>query len=226
MDAFGAWCTMEIRKLDFEIRNETEIEQRQVEEITRQAFWNLYAPGCDEHYLVHKLRSDPDFIKELDLVLSIDRKIVANIMYTRSILAADNGEKLNTLTFGPVSVLPEYQRQGLGSQLIEYSLRRAKELGWKVVVIYGNPGNYVKFGFKSCKRYNITNRDRIFPTALLVKEIEEGAIGAGPWQFVESEIYRVNADEAKEYDKNFRPMKKEVRPTQEEFYILSNSIIT
>jgi predicted N-acetyltransferase YhbS len=211
--------------MEFVIKNETEIEQRQVEEITRQAFWNLYRPGCDEHYLVHKLRSHPDFVTELNLVLSIDKKVIANIMYTRSILVADNGEKLDTLTFGPVCVLPEYQRQGLGSQLIEFSLRRAKELGWKVVVIYGNPGNYVKFGFKSCKRYNITNCDRISPTALLVKEMEDGAIGAGPWQFIESTIYQVNADEAKAYDKNFTPLKEEVRPSQEEFYILSHSII-
>jgi putative acetyltransferase len=211
--------------LNFEIRNETEYDQRIVEEITRKAFWNLYVPGCDEHYLIHKLRSHADFVKELDFVLCINGDIVANIMYSRSILVGNNGEKFNTLTFGPVSVLPDYQRQGIGSRLIEYSLTRAKELGWKVVVIYGSPGNYVKFGFRSCKRYNLTNSKGIFPTALLVKELEIGAIGSGPWQFIESEVYQVDMNKAKEYDKKFRPMQEEIQTTQEEFYILSNSAI-
>ena len=207
------------------IRNELESDHRAVEELTREAFWNRYVPGCDEHYLVHKLRGHPDFVPELDFVLLNKGMIVAHVMYSRSSLVSATGERVSTLTFGPVSVLPSFQRQGLGSLLLEFSLARAKEGGGRLVVIEGVPGNYVKFGFRSCQSFNVTNRAGAFPTALLVKELEVGALVGGPWTFRESEAFQIDDNEAQEFDKTFRPLKKEVRPSQEEFKILSRSVI-
>lgn len=211
---------------DVTIRLETAADYRVVEELTREAFWNLYVPGADEHYLAHRLRTHPDFVGKLDFVLTVDEKVVANIMYSRALLHGDEGKEKDVLTFGPVSVHPDHQRKGLGSRLIQHSLDRAKDLGWKAVAIYGTPGNYVKFGFKSCKRFNVTSGDGVFPTALLVLELASGYLGAGPWRFAESEVFQTDPDEVKEFDKAFPAKRKEVQPSQEEFFILSHSTIT
>lgn len=96
------------------IRNERETDFRKVEEITRKAFWNIYAPGCNEHYLVHIMRSHKDFLPELDFVIEVDDQIIGNIMYTKAKLVDDSGEEKAILTFGPVCILPEYQRKGYG----------------------------------------------------------------------------------------------------------------
>ena len=96
------------------IRNEIKSDYRKVEELTREAFWNLYVPGCNEHYIVHIMREHKDFISELDLVAELDGKIVGNVMYTKSYLVDQTGNKKEVLTFGPISVLPEYQRKGIG----------------------------------------------------------------------------------------------------------------
>ena len=107
--------------MDIFIRNEMEKDYRQVEELTREAFWNLYIPGCNEHYLVHIMRDHPDFISKLDFVAIYKEKIIGNIMYSKSYVMDknDSNHKIDTITFGPVCVLPEYQRKGVGSSLIE-----------------------------------------------------------------------------------------------------------
>ncbi|MDY6957979.1 MAG: N-acetyltransferase, partial [Halobacteriota archaeon] len=100
--------------MNINIRREEETDYRVVEEITREAFWNLNVPGCEEHYLVHCLRKHPDFIRELDYVAEIEGKVVGNIMYTKSFVVDEDQDKIDTITFGPLSVLPEYQRKGIG----------------------------------------------------------------------------------------------------------------
>lgn len=154
------------------VRNETEKDYKIVEEITRKAFYNLYVPGCAEHYLVHIMRPHKDFLPELDFVIELDGQVIGNIMYTKAELVDENGEKKEILTFGPVSILPEYQRMGYGKILMEHSFERASELGYDVIVIFGNPGNYVARGFKSCKKYNVCLEDGTFPSAMLVKELK------------------------------------------------------
>jgi putative acetyltransferase len=114
--------------MDYIIRNEKSEDYRIVEELTRKAFWNIYVPGCNEHYLVHVMRKHKDFIPELDYVIEKDKKIIGNIMYTKAKLVSGNGREKPILTFGPVSILPEYQRKGFGKKLIEHSFIRAKEL--------------------------------------------------------------------------------------------------
>ena len=109
------------------IRLEAEKDYRIVENLTREAFWNQYVPGCDEHYLVHMMRAHEDFIPELDFVLTLDGEIIGSIMYTRSKLVDENGNEKQILTFGPVSILPKYQRQGYGKMLIEHSFMWVKD---------------------------------------------------------------------------------------------------
>lgn len=112
------------------IRNEKPEDYEIVERITREAFYNMYIPGCVEHYLVHTMRGHEDFIPELDFVLEYNGEVIGNIMYTKAKLVDENGEEKEILTFGPLCVLPRYQRKGYGKMLIEYSSRQAVELGY------------------------------------------------------------------------------------------------
>ena len=137
------------------IRNETEADYTRVEEITRKAFYNLYVPGCIEHYLVHIMRSHKDFIPELDFVMEKEKQIIGNIMYTKAKLVDKAGKEKQIVTFGPVCILPEYQRMGYGKKLIEYSFKKVTEMGYDVIVIFGSPSNYASLGFKSCKKYHV-----------------------------------------------------------------------
>ena len=125
------------------IRPERERDYSQVEHLIRRAFYNIYVPGCTEHYLAHVIRSHPDFLPELDLVLELDGQVTGSIMYTKSTLTDETGREKTILTFGPVCIQPEYQRRGLGKQLMEESFRRAAALGYEAIVIFGDPNNYV-----------------------------------------------------------------------------------
>jgi predicted N-acetyltransferase YhbS len=144
------------------IRNERNNEYRMVEELTREAFWNLYVPGCNEHFCLHNIRYSNDFISELDFVAELDGKIVGNIVYTQGRVIDNTGRIHGVICFGPVSVLPFYQRQGIGSTLIKNSLDKAKSLGYTAVCIYGDPRYYSRFGFRCAERYDITNSEGKF----------------------------------------------------------------
>lgn len=207
------------------IRNETEADYKIVEEITRKAFYNLYIPGCTEHYLVHIMREHKDFIPELDLVLELDGQVIGNIMYTRAKLVDEAGREKNILTFGPVSIMPKYQRRGYGRQLIEASFERAVSLGYDVIVIFGSPANYVSRGFQSCKRHHICSGDGKFPAAMMVKELVPHALDGRKWFYQDSPVMAVSEEEALRYDDTLEEMKKEYRPSQEEFYIMSHSFM-
>lgn len=212
--------------IKFKIRNERKSDFRTVELLTRMAFWNVYIPGCDEHYLVHILREHKDFVQELDFVAETDDgKIIGNIMYTKAGLAGENGIQTEILTFGPISVHPDYQRMGVGKALLEKSFAKAVELGYPAIVIFGNPYNYVSRGFISCKKYNVSLEDGTFPAAMLVKELKQGTFDGKRWFYHGSPAYEVSEYEANEFDKQFEPMKKEFRPSQEEFFIYKHSIL-
>ncbi|MDE6873290.1 MAG: N-acetyltransferase [Lachnospiraceae bacterium] len=212
--------------LNITVRNERESDFREVEILTRKAFWNVHVPGCDEHYLAHVLRGHEDFIPELDFVAETeDGEIIGNVMYTKARLVDENRNELSILTFGPISVHPDYQRMGISRKLLEFSFDRAVKLGYKAIVIFGNPANYVSRGFKSCKKYNICAADGSCPAAMLVKELVPGTLDGKKWLYQESLAYRFEKSDAEKFDGYFEPMKKEFRPSQEEFYIHSHSII-
>ncbi|MCI8401847.1 MAG: N-acetyltransferase [Lachnospiraceae bacterium] len=207
------------------IRNETKEDYETVEEITRKAFYNIHVPGCTEHYLVHIMRDHEDFIPELDFVAEREGQVIGNIMYTKARLVDETGKEKPVLTFGPVSILPEYQRMGYGKELMEYSFRQAASLGHDVIVIFGSPANYVSRGFKSCKKYNICTENGKFPAAMMVKELVPHALDGRRWIYYDSPVMAVSEEEAKRYDDTLEAMKKEHRSSQEEFYIMSQSFL-
>lgn len=207
------------------IRKETEADYQRVEEITRKAFYNMYMPGCVEHYLVHIMRSHRDFIPELDFVLELDGEVVGNIMYAKAKLTDENGQEKEIVTFGPVSVLPEYQRKGYGKQLIEYSFEKAAALGYEAVVIFGSPANYVSRGFQSCRKYKVCVENGTYPAAMLVKELVPGALDGRTWIYKESPAMQIREEDAKRFDDTLEKMEKKWQPSQEEFYILSNAVL-
>ena len=207
------------------IRNEEEADYTKVEEITRKAFWNLYVPGCTEHYLVHVMRHHEDFLPELDFVIEIDSQIIGNIMYTKARLVDEAGKEKEILTFGPVCILPEHQRMGYGKMLMEHSFTQAVELGYDVIVIFGNPNNYVSRGFKSCKKYNVCLEDGAYPSAMTVKELKPGTLDGKRWIYHDSPVMRIEEQEVQGFDESLEKMEKKYQPSQEEFYIHSHSVI-
>ncbi|MFT8872344.1 MAG: N-acetyltransferase [Sporolactobacillus sp.] len=207
------------------IRNESKNDYRAVEELTREAFWNLNYPGCDEHYLLHVMRQHEDYIPQLDFVAEIDGHFVGNIIYTKSELVDETGYKKDIVTFGPFSVLPAYQRNGIGKALLAHSSAKALEMGYDTIVIFGSPSHYITRGFKSCKKYNICVKGNAFPSAMLVKELKPFNPDGKKWTFYESPVFEINPKNAGEYDKLFEPKEKKYQLSQEEFYIYSHSSI-
>ena len=207
------------------IRNERESDYKNVEDITRKAFYNVYVPGCMEHYLVHIMRGHEDFIPELDFVIEVDGQTVGNIMYTKSKLTDEGGTEKEIVTFGPVSILPKYQRKGYGKMLIEHSLKRAAELGYEAVVIMGSPANYVGSGFQCCRKYNICVEKGKYPAAMLVKELKPGALDGRLWFYSDSPVMNVDEREAQAFDDGLEKMEKKWMPSQEAFYIMSHAFV-
>ncbi len=216
-----------MNKNDFIIRLETISDHREVENLTREAFWNQYVPGCNEHYLVHVMRNHEDFVPELDFVIEFNGKIIGNVMYTKSKLIDENGFEKLILSFGPVSILPEYQRKGFGKMLLEHSFLKAKELGYDTIVIFGHPGNYIARGFKSCKKYNVCLEGDVYPTAMLVKELKDNVLDGRKWYFHESPVSELCGDDEAvcNFDALFPHKEKKWMLSQEEFYIYSHSTI-
>lgn len=207
------------------IRNEKESDYSIVEEITRKAFYNRYTPGCFEHYLVHIMRNHEDFIPELDFVAELDGQVIGNIMYTKAKLVDESGFEKEILTFGPISVLPEYQRKGYGKRLMEHSFQEAVRLGYDVIVIFGSPANYVGRGFQSCKKYNICLENHRYPAAMMVKELKEHVLDGRKWFYYDSPVMNIDEEEARRYDDSLEKMEKKHLPSQEEFYIISHSFV-
>ena len=207
------------------IRNEEPRDHEAVEALTRRAFYNLYVPGCVEHYLVRIMRGHEDFIPELDFVLEEGGRIIGNIMYTKAKLVDETGREKEILTFGPVCVEPQLQRRGYGKALMERSFVRAVELGYDAVVIFGSPANYVSRGFRSCKKFQVSAEGGRYPAAMLVKELIPGALAGRRWAYRGSPMMAISEEKALAYDDTLPPMERCHRPSQEEFYILSRAFV-
>ncbi|HOC33387.1 MAG TPA: N-acetyltransferase [Ruminococcus flavefaciens] len=217
-----------MNKSDYIIRKETKNDYREVENLNREAFWNLSVPGCSEHYFVHVMRDHKDFIPELAHVLEIGGKIVGCVMYCKGLLKDEEGNEKTILTMGPLCVHPDYQRQGIGKALLEYTFALGRKMGYDTVINFGNPDNYVARGYKSCKKYNVCLEGDIFPAALLVKELTEGALDGRKWYYYQCDADAPCEDEeaVEKFDSQFPPKVKAWQPSQEEFYIHSHSAIT
>lgn len=216
-----------MNKIDYTIRMETEKDYREVENLAREAFWNQNFPGCYEHYFIHIMRSHEDFVPELDYVIETDGRIVGSVMYCKAKLKDEQGNVKDILTMGPLCVLPEYQRRGFGKALLEYTFVRAAEMGYDVIINFGNPDNYVARGYKSCIKYNVCFEGDFFPAALLVKVLKDGALDGRKWFYYPSDVDKPcdDAEAVAKFDALFPPKEKGWQPSQEEFFIHSHSVL-
>ena len=207
------------------IRNEKPEDYRNVEEAAREAFWNLYRPGCSEHLVIHKIRKHPDFIPELTFVIEVDGKIVGSIFYTKSRIIAEDNKEYETITFGPVSILPGMHRLGLGREMIEHSLKVARKLGYRAILTLGYPYHYEPYGFLSGKKYGISMPDGKYYKGLLVLPLYEGALDNISGYVLFSEVLEEpGEDEVEEYDKLFPYKKKGFQESQKEYEIASEML--
>lgn len=202
---------------EYLIRPETTEDRRETEELVREAFWNVYHPGCSEHCVLHRFRARPEFVPELDLVGELNGRIVSQIMYVRSQLASDGGGTIELLEFGPVSVSPELQKKGLGSELIRFSLKKAADMGFKAVAITGNPDFYSRFGFVSGSSRGVRYADAEpgDPAPyFMVKELKEGFFDGVSGSYRDPDGYFVPEDELERFDASFPPKEKKKLPGQ------------
>ena len=132
-------------------RLEEKKDYRAVENLIRESFWNVYKPGCSEHYVIHVLRDDPDFVKELDFVMEKDGVLIGQNMFMRTVINSDDGRDIPVLTMGPICITPELKRKGYGKILLDYSLKKATEQGFGAVLFEGNIDFYSKCGFDYAK---------------------------------------------------------------------------
>lgn len=199
------------------IRNEETRDFKRVEEIAREAFWNLYFPGCHEHFVIHKMREHKDFIKELAFVIEVDGEIEGAMFYTHSKIVSEDNTEYKTISFGPVFISPKFHRKGLGKQLITHSINIAKEMGYRAILTLGYPYHYEPYGFVGGKKYNISMSDYNFYRGLLVLPLHEDALKNISGYTVFSEVFDVNDNDVNEYDKNFVPKEKNFQESQLEF---------
>ena len=205
------------------IRVEREDDFRQVEEMVRDAFWNLYMPGANEHFILHRMRNKPEFIKELSLVYidpsSSSQNILGHIAYTRSYIQdeRDVDNKHEVVTFGPLSVEPSMKRKGIGFKLVTHSMDLAMKMGFRAVVIKGYPCYYKRFGFLNGKTFGIADSDGSFPKGLQVKELSDGALSGVSGRFIESSVFVTKENDLELFDKSFLFKEKFVTESQKMF---------
>lgn len=211
--------------MDVMIRKEEERDYVAVETLTREAFWNLYVPGCDEHLIVHQFRTCPDFIPDLSFVAVKEGEIIGSIVFSRSHIMDQAGNSHEMITFGPLSVLPSFQKQGVGAALVEHAKKAALAEGYRAIFIYGYFGYYQRFGFKRAKEFGISRFDGRYPAALLALELSEKALEGVSGNFFESEFFSVDPGELEAFDRQFPPKEKAVTRTQEEFAVACNAFL-
>lgn len=199
------------------IRNEEPADYRAVEEAAREAFWNLYFPGCHEHYVIHKMRSHRDYIDELTFVLEVDNKIAGGIFFSRSGIVGEGHERVETITFGPVFILPEFHRRGFGRRLITHGIEAAQAAGFRAILTLGYPYHYATYGFTGGKKFGISMPDGLFYQGLLVLPLYEGALEGISGHAVFSDVFEVTQEEVDAYDKNFPYKEKKVQESQMEY---------
>ncbi len=200
--------------MDLAIRLEEESDFRNVEYLTREAFWNVYQPGCVEHLLVRKIRGVPAFVKELSLVACDDGKIVGNIIYSKAKIIAGNHQEFEVLCLGPIAVLPAYQGQGIGSLLMNYSIDKAKQLGYKAAILFGNPDYYHRFGFVNAEKYGIQTSSGENFEEFMALELEDGNLNDISGKFYEDEVFKIENEELEIFEKGFPYKEKLITDTQ------------
>ncbi len=206
-----------MNKNDYIIRSERKEERREVENLVRESFWNVYRPGCLEHYVLNQLRNDDAFIPELDFVMEKDGKIIGQNMFMHAVIKADDGRNIPIVTMGPICIANELKRQGYGKILLDYSLQKAIEMGFGAICFEGNINFYGKSGFTYASEFGIRYHDLpegADASFFLCKELKKGYLDGVTGEYTPPQGYFVNEDESEEFDKQFPPKEKLKLPTQ------------
>ncbi|MBR6040113.1 MAG: N-acetyltransferase [Clostridia bacterium] len=199
------------------IRNETEADFRAVENLVREAFWNVYRPGCLEHYVIHVLRDDPAFVKELDFVMEKDDELIGQNMFMKTHIDADDGRRIEVLTMGPIGITPALKRKGYGKLLLDYSLEKAREMGFSAVLFEGNIGFYGHSGFDYARNFGIRYHDLEEgedDSFFLCRELVPGYLDDVTGVYQTPAGYYVDPDDAELFDASFPPKEKLKLPGQ------------
>ena len=199
------------------IRREEERDYRNVENLVRESFWNVYRPGCMEHYVLHDMRKYPDFIRELDFVMEDDGKIIGQNIFVRANINADDGRKIPVSAMGPICISPEYQRKGYGKILLDYSLEEAMKLGIGAVCFEGNIDFYGKSGFTCASKFGLRYHGVPDAPFFLCKELSRGYLDGVTGEYSPPECYFVaekNPEDLEAFDATFPVKEKKVLPGQ------------
>ena len=199
------------------IRLEREEDYRDTENLVRESFWNVYRPGCLEHYVLHTLRNDPAFVRELDFVMELEGRLIGQNMFMRAEINADDGRNIPIMAMGPICIHPELQRKGYGKILLDYSLKKAAEFGCGALCFEGNIAFYGKSGFTYASKYGIRyhglpeGQDSSF---FLCRELITGYLDGVTGEYSPPKGYFVDEAEAEEFDRTFPPKEKLILPGQ------------
>lgn len=206
-----------MNKNDYRIRLERKEDYSEVENLVREAFWNVYRPGCSEHYVIHVLRDDPAFVDKLDFVMEKNDRLIGQNMFMKTVIDADDGREIPVLTMGPICITPELKRKGYGKALLDFSLEKAVKLGFGAVLFEGNIMFYGKSGFDYARNFGIRYHD--LPEGeddsfFLCKELVPGYLDSVTGIYRTPQGYYVNDSDVEEFDKSFPTKEKLKLPGQ------------
>ena len=202
---------------DYTIRLEKSEDHAEVENLVREAFWNVYRPGCSEHYVIHVLREDPAFVKELDFVMEQDGRLIGQNMFMRTVIDADDGRVIPVLTMGPIGIIPALKRRGYGKRLLDFSLEKAAAMGFGAVLFEGNIGFYGKCGFDYARTFGIRYHDLpegADDSFFLCRELIPGYLGGITGIYRTPHGYYVDDADVEAFDRAFPPREKLRLPGQ------------
>ena len=186
----------------------------QTENITREAFRNVYKPGCDEHLVLHNIRNSKNYIRELDLLAIFDQQIIGHMISSKAKIIDSKNLEHEILCAGPISVLPEFQNKGIGSKLIEHSISLARKLGFTGMILFGNPDYYHRFGFRNAKEFEITTKDLQNFEPFMAFHLQEKGLEKLKGKFYEDAAYTIDQSELTEFEKKFPEKEKKKTETQ------------
>ncbi len=199
------------------IRLETPQDYAEAENLARESFWNVYRPGCLEHYVLHCLRDDPDFVPALSFVMEKDGRIIGQNMFMRAWIAADDGRNIPIMTMGPICIAPAYKRRGYGKMLLDYSLEKARTCGAGALCFEGNIDFYGKSGFTYASEFGIRYHglpEGADASFFLCKELIPGYLDGITGVYATPRGYFVDEAEAEAFDRQFPPKVKLKLPGQ------------
>jgi predicted N-acetyltransferase YhbS len=206
-----AQISSKISTMEIIIRKSDEDVFFLTENLTREAFWNLFKSGCDEHLVLHQLRESKSYVEALDIVAIHENDITGHIITTKARVIDGNEREHEVLCAGPLSVSPSLQNQGIGTMLMNHSISEARKLGFKAMFLYGDPAYYHRFGFRNSGEYSITTKDGQNFEPFMALELQENAMKDIKGKFYEDEAFITREEVLKEFERKF-PYKEKGKP--------------